>query len=94
MNIPDILKIGPHIYSVSFRENITRDRGALGESCLNGLWISIDNSCPESQQEETLIHEIIEQIDSQYDLKLNHQTISTISNAFYQVLKDNKLRFD
>lgn len=89
MNIPNQIKIGPHVYTIQFKEHLARDRSALGSSCNNGTWMEIDPSCPVSIQEETLIHEIIEQINSQHDLNLNHQTISTIANVLYLAIVDN-----
>lgn len=39
--------------------------------------------------EETLLHEILEAINIMNDLQLDHTTLSTISQAYYQVLKCN-----
>lgn len=40
------------------------------------------------------LHEILESINSQFELRLPHPTLETLSSALYQVLKDNKLHFD
>lgn len=94
MNIPDSIKIGGCTYKVEFVENLSRDRNASGQSCMNAQWIKIDNSICQEQKESTFIHEIIEQIDAMNELKLDHQQICTLETAIYQVIKDNAEVFE
>ena len=57
----------------------------------------IANTEPQEGMELTLLHEIIEIIVRDFELKIisafgeGHKSISTISNVLYQVLKDNDL---
>ena len=55
------------------------------------IWI--DTTVHQQQQEETLIHEIIETIDTMCELNLEHPDMSVLSTSLYQVLKENKLTF-
>jgi len=43
--------------------------------------------------EQTLLHEILEIINCEYELALDHMKISILENVLYQVLKDNKIKF-
>lgn len=92
MAIPHSLKIGGYTYEV-----IVEKRKANHGDCNFGtastpelkIWIEAD--CATEQQEETLIHEILEVIGLNHDLNISHQTISTIADNLYQVLKDNDI---
>jgi hypothetical protein len=55
--------------------------------------ITIGRELASSTQFENLLHEIIEAIDFRLELNLEHHKICVLSEALYQVLKDNKLRF-
>ncbi len=45
----------------------------------------------EQQQNETLIHEILEAIDAIYELGLDHdEQLSKLSVIIYQIIQDNK----
>ena len=90
MKIPKKLKIGSHVYNV---EHVDRGETDLGlcSPVKNEIIINSNPGISLSQQESTLIHEILEAIDYNYQLELNHKQITIISEAYYQVLKDNKL---
>jgi hypothetical protein len=92
MKIPKKLKIGGHIYTVKHRDRFREDGVEKTGSCLSvhtTLWI--DNNPSKSQQESTLIHEILEALNNENELNLTHQQISTLECGLYQVLKDNRL---
>jgi len=91
MNIPDNIKIGGKIFKIGLANlNKTDNRKEYGgQSSIFKHWIKIQCDMPDSQKEETLIHEIIEIIANMNDLGLNHTQISTLSNSLYQVLVDN-----
>lgn len=95
MKIPKQLKVGGHKYKIVLRNDRLKNDGTTEaggySSFFNKIWIDI--SAPQDIQEETLFHEILEAINIKNDLELNHNQISTISEDFYQVLKDNKLIF-
>lgn len=89
MELPAMIKIGGYIYSVKSSDTLARDSDALGSSCGNALEITIDTTIPKQNQESALLHEIIEQINYRYELKLTHNQISILESAIYQVLQDN-----
>ncbi len=90
MRIPDTLKIGGHSIEVLCQE-WALDR--LGGSHIVPNKIYINSAACRSQQEATLIHEILEHINDSCDLQLTHGQIATLETMLYQVLVDNKLFF-
>ncbi|MFT9493405.1 hypothetical protein [Anaerosolibacter sp.] len=94
MGIPKEIKIGGYDYTVSMENSLSRDNNAFGMSCGNAQTIKIDATLPKQNQESTLLHEIIEQINFRYELRLPHEQITILESALYQVLKDNKLSFE
>ena len=93
MKIPDKLKIGGHWFEVIKAYDRLKLHGSDDEGASTNFYsrIWIDTSMSKSEQEETLIHEIIEMINTMHDMKLNHQTISTLGEAIYQILIDNRI---
>lgn len=93
MNIPKKLKIGSQTYKVYYTDiEMKGGNDNLGTTWLKENRIYINNKdCALTQQEETLFHEIMEAINYMYQIKLEHKDISIISEAYYQVLKDNNL---
>jgi hypothetical protein len=89
MKITDKVKIGGYDYKVILDANLSRNKGFQGTQCANSLEIEIDSGLPIQNQESTLIHEIFEAINYHYELKLEHNIISTLESALYQVVKDN-----
>jgi len=82
MKIPNNLTIGGHKIKVIIKEidecgQLRRDK--------NEIWIS--NKIEVSQQEATLFHEIIHQLNSQ----LNETMVDALAEQLYAVLKDNKM---
>lgn len=86
MQIPKKLKIGGHIYKITLEdpENIENNCG-LQNRARNTIKIRKD--LPQSQIEETLIHEVLHAING--DLK--EETVDFLAMAIYAILKDNKL---
>ena len=85
----EFIKIGGLNYRVSQVENLARDNGALGRCCGNSRTIEIDSNLDEQVKEKTLIHEIIEAINFENQLNLEHWKISVLESSIYQILKDN-----
>ena len=56
----------------------------------NGYQILIRNDLKGHLKSVAIRHEIVEAINNIYDLRLDHQTITTISEALTQVETDNK----
>jgi len=89
----DSIKIGGLTYKVIFDEFITTDRSELGNVSITSQTIRIAQNSTIEQQEETLLHEVVEVINSSCDLDLEHNQIATLSYILYQVLKDNQIEF-
>jgi hypothetical protein len=104
MKIPKKLKIGGHTYSVIYPYHF-KERGDIsGQHDLDVLEIRVDdrdgwshNARPESTVAETFLHEILHACDTisgHNVFKSNESAITGISQLLFQVLRDNKLRFD
>jgi hypothetical protein len=89
MNIPETIKIGGHILPVRFSEDI----GNMGEWNHAKQTIKLYKDTCVSQQEETLLHEIIECINYTYELKLPHAKIQILGATLHQIVRDNPQLF-
>jgi predicted heme/steroid binding protein len=89
MELPAKIKIGGLVYRVSTDNALGRDRNRLGESSGNDLTIAIDSSIPRQNKESVILHEVLEQINYRYELCLDHEKITVLETALYQVMKDN-----
>lgn len=85
LKIPKKIKIGGHLILIDFSNDISN----MGEYRSGKQEIKIYKDNCSSQQEETLLHEIIECINYHYELKLSHWKIQVIGTVLYQVIKDN-----
>lgn len=86
MNVPEVIKIGGHIYTVLLVDGEELN-GDCGEMNATRSIIRIRKDMPQSQIEETLLHEVLHAINS----GLSEETVGFLSSAIYQVLKDNNL---
>ena len=96
MQIPDTLKIGGHNYTVKSNPTCAMDDGSvsMGRHCGSQEIIEINPNYSPSAQANTLLHEIIEAVNWSYELGLEHNQITALDCALFQILKDNKLHFD
>ncbi len=60
-------------------------------SWINQIKIARDEELSEETRKETLLHEIIEAINSMHEYNLEHRTITSLSRNLFQVLKDNNI---
>jgi len=84
MVIPKRLKIGGQIYTVTVAE-LPDDE--CGECSVVNNCIMIDKNLSRSQQEVTLVHEILHAINSE----IEEREIEFMAQALYQVFSENKL---
>ena len=91
MKIPNKIKVLGHEFSVNMVDLSETD--TFGNMNPNTCAIRLNKNKCQSQIEETLLHEIIEAIDNNLELKFEHPQITALSATLYQVLKDNKLAF-
>jgi len=91
MDLNKIIKIMGMPFEIILTKDRSKEMGASndGASVLSSQKIFLDTSGGKEYTESVLIHGIIETIDSQCELELNHKQISTLSANLYQVLKDN-----
>ena len=96
MNIPEKLKIIGKTYDVQMGATIATDEGyvCLGRHRGGLNSIQINPGYPQQTQDSTLLHEILEAINNNFEMELKHSQITTLEETLYQVLKDNKLHFD
>lgn len=81
----NLIKIGGHQFTVDLIDGLA-DSGST-DTALNK--ILLNKNLSKSNQQSTVIHEILEAINSIYDLNLPHQTIQTLEAALYQIYKDH-----
>ena len=81
------IKVGGLTYQIKEVEGLAD----YGSTKLDQQIILIDSKLKEDNKRSTLLHEIIEICNSQNDLNLSHQTISTLEASLFQVLKDNNI---
>ncbi len=98
------LKMGPHSIDVNYLTgtefNLVKKKliNASEDMFVYGAFLPPDTICilkslKQSQSFTTLMHEITEIINVDYDLDLNHTQISTISEVIGQLLIKNKSKF-
>ena len=96
MEIPNNIKILGK--SITVRKAHPMDIDASGEWDNEWLNISIqsidDPKYPESKMAEAFMHEIFEALNDFCDLKLPHQTLATLSEGMFQVIRSNNLKFE
>lgn len=79
------------MYDIIYSNTLSRDFSALGMMSRNDLKIYLESSLDRELQKKTLIHEIIEVINSDLDLQLDHKTICCLETALFNVIKDNNI---
>src|SRR3989304_2371359 len=95
MKIPKKVKIGAHTYSISFRDDL--DDENFGVCRPKKLMIFIDSTVPETQQQETFLHETLHAIFHQNGLanpwspEKEERDVQILGHAIYQFLTENNL---
>ncbi len=87
MIIPEKLKIGGHSFTIELVEGFKSEDDDMGECISAKNLIKIRKGMVQDQMEASLIHEIFHAINT----TLDHELLDSISEQFYQVLKDNNL---
>jgi hypothetical protein len=88
VNIPKVLKIGAHYVTVKVTPDVPNDN--CGQYDIKKNEIQLNENQVQTQLEASLIHEILHAIN----ITMSEQDIEFLSQALYQVIKDNKLVFD
>lgn len=87
---PEKLKICGHEYTIEYHSDMDRHENRTGCFDKKRNLIKIDGDYPLCHQLETIIHEVIEAIDSSLWVNLKHdEQICKLDNALFATLTDN-----
>lgn len=86
-SIPETVRIGAQTYRVLIDEPWIEDQYGGCDTRHQRIWLS-DQTGPE-RQAQTLIHEVIEALNFELDLELEHHQITLLEHGIYQVIVDN-----
>lgn len=85
--MPDTIKIGGIHYKIlPVDSKISESYGKVVFECAS---IHLDETLIHDMALATLLHEVIEVINEENELKLEHRAIQTLATQLFQVLKDN-----
>jgi len=85
--MPDTIKIGGIHYKIIPEDSkISESYGKVVFECAS---IHLDDTLTNDMALATLLHEVIEVINEENELKLEHRAIQTLATQLFQVLKDN-----
>jgi hypothetical protein len=88
MNFPKTLKIGGTNYKIEVVDEIGEDDNTAGKTYTAKQLIRITKGETDFMQ-TTLLHEILHSIN----MELKETDVEFFTQALYQVLKDNKIKF-
>jgi hypothetical protein len=79
------IKVGGLNYTINYVNGLADS----GVSDFEKQTILINDELTDDNKLSTLLHEVIEIVNSQYNLALPHQTIQTLEASLFAVYKDN-----
>ena len=85
--MPDTIKIGGVHYKIIPSESNVID--SSGKIVFGSATIHIDETLQHDMALATLLHEVVEVINEENELKMKHRVIQTLATQLFQVLKDN-----
>jgi len=91
--IPSTVKIAGQIMQVLFDNHLASSEDRHGECDSMRGRIVIDSIQPLEMKESTFLHEIIEKINKDNELDLEHKQITALGTQLHQVLRDNNISF-
>lgn len=90
--MPDTIKIGGIHYKIIPADSKISE--SYGKVVFESASIHLDETLTHDMALATLLHEVVEVINEENELKLEHRTIQTLATQLFQVLKDNKGVFE
>uniref|UniRef100_A0A6M3L7Y2 Uncharacterized protein n=1 Tax=viral metagenome TaxID=1070528 RepID=A0A6M3L7Y2_9ZZZZ len=85
-----VIKIGSKRFEVIFQKQACKDHGTESSGRMSDwhqrIWIDTDQRSFNSIESD-LWHETIEAIDKVFDLRLSHQTITTLGSGIHQAVQ-------
>ena len=92
MIIPKSIMIGGHKVEIKLENR--RELEKLGDFDIWFDLIRINNDgLSEDRQAETFLHEIFEAITTFYNIEIEHQSLTTISEVLFSIIRQNNLDF-
>ena len=85
--MPDDIKIGGVRYKIIPADSKVSE--SYGKTIFESASIHLDETLIHDMALATLLHEVIEVINEENELKMKHRAIQTLATQLFQVLKDN-----
>jgi len=89
MIIPESVKIAGQVMTIKLDQWLASSEDRYGESSSMRGQITLDSTQPILHQQSTLLHEILETINKDNEIGLEHRQITTLATQLHQVITDN-----
>jgi hypothetical protein len=89
MNVPSTIKIAGVTYTIEAVSQLRAEENCSGRVLFNKAIIQLDDSLCAEIASATLLHEVIEIINCENELKMSHRMIQSMATQIYGVIKDN-----
>ena len=93
LKVTDDVKIAGVTYTINLCKDLISEEECFGKADFGHSRIKLDEGMSSEMKNATLLHEIIEVINSENSLKLKHQQIQCLATQLYQVIIDNQEMF-
>jgi len=94
IKVPTVNQIGSLKYPVSFVSHMRTDDGWKGSLNERTGVIHIETEISGNMRDRTYLHEIVHQIDINYEIGLSEENISRIANGFCEYLNNLGIELD
>ena len=94
IKVPKVNRIGSLEYTVGFKSHMRTDDGWKGSLNERTGTIYIETEISENIRDRTYLHEIIHQIDINYECGLHEDNISRLANGFCEFLSNLGIELD
>jgi hypothetical protein len=93
MIVPSTIKIAGVTYTIEAVSQLRAEEGCSGRVLFNKAIIQLDDSLCAEIASATLLHEVIEVINTENELKMKHGMIQSMATQLYAVVQDNMEMF-
>jgi hypothetical protein len=93
MIVPTKIKISGTTYTIEPVSQLRADDDCSGRALFTRGVIQLDDSMCADIANATLLHEVIEIINEENELKMSHRVIQSLATQIYGVVKDNMEMF-
>ena len=85
------VRIGGTFYELEFKDGLyVGDKKVSGYINYSDGQIRVDSNLPHVSLEETIVHEIIHGIETEYELDLEERDVKCLARGFINVMIDNE----